>query len=147
MGGSCFGNIFKISTFGESHGEALGVVIDGLPAGLRIDREVIRQEMARRRPGQSLLTTSRQEDDQVEILSGILDDISTGTPMAMLIRNTSQRSGDYRNWQKFSVPDTLITVITQNTASGITGAADVLPGGKPAPEWPPVLWPKCCCIP
>ena len=75
MGGSVFGNIFKISTFGESHGEALGVVVDGMPAGIRIDREFLDREMARRRPGQSALTTSRSESDHVEILSGVLGDV------------------------------------------------------------------------
>ena len=95
MSGNSFGNIFKITTFGESHGEALGVVIDGVPAGLKIDREFIARQMARRRPGQSKMTTARQESDQVEILSGVLDDIATGTPLAMIIRNTNQRSKDY----------------------------------------------------
>lgn len=95
MSGNSFGTIFRITTFGESHGEALGVVIDGLPAGITIDREFINREMARRRPGQSAMTTSRQESDEVEILSGVLEGVSTGTPLAMLIRNTSQRSKDY----------------------------------------------------
>lgn len=97
MSSDSFGNIFRITTFGESHGEALGVVIDGVPAGLPIDRKFINCEMARRRPGQSELTTSRSESDQVEILSGVLNDVATGTPLAMIIRNTSQRSKDYSN--------------------------------------------------
>lgn len=104
MSGSIFGNIFKVSTFGESHGEALGVVIDGLPAGVKIDREFLAFEMSRRRPGQSQLTTSRNENDAVEILSGVLDDISTGTPLAMIIRNTSQRSKDYSNLENVFRP-------------------------------------------
>ncbi len=104
MSGSVFGNIFKISTFGESHGEALGVVIDGLPAGIRIDRGFIAAQMARRRPGQSALTTSRQEADEVEILSGVLDDVSTGTPLAMIIRNTNQHSKDYSELEKIFRP-------------------------------------------
>ena len=95
MGGNSFGNIFKITTFGESHGEALGVVVDGMPAGITVDRELLDKEMARRRPGQSQLTTTRQENDQVEIVSGIMDGISTGTPIAMLIRNNNQHSKDY----------------------------------------------------
>ena len=97
MSGTVFGSVFKISTFGESHGNALGVVIDGMPAGVKIDREFIAGEMARRRPGQSALTTARQEADLPEILSGVLDDISTGTPLAMIIRNTDQHSKDYRD--------------------------------------------------
>ncbi|MBE6359026.1 MAG: chorismate synthase [Lentisphaerae bacterium] len=104
MGGSVFGNIFKISTFGESHGEALGVVVDGMPAGIRIDREFLDREMARRRPGQSALTTSRSESDHVEILSGVLGDVSTGTPVAMVICNTSQRSKDYSELEEVFRP-------------------------------------------
>ena len=95
MSGSSFGNIFKIATFGESHGAALGVVIDGVPAGLPIDLAFIQSELDRRRPGQSSLTTARKEGDQAEILSGVLNGIATGTPLAIIIRNTDQRSKDY----------------------------------------------------
>ena len=95
MSGNSFGTLFKITTFGESHGAALGVVIDGVPAGLKIDREFLDAEMARRRPGQSKLATARQESDSVEILSGVLDDVTTGTALAMLIRNCDQHSKDY----------------------------------------------------
>ena len=104
MSGNSFGNIFRITTFGESHGEALGVVIDGMPSGVKIDREFLAFEMSRRRPGQSQLTTSRSEADAVEILSGVLDDVSTGTPLAMVIRNTSQRSKDYRDLENIFRP-------------------------------------------
>ena len=95
MSGSSFGKIFHISTFGESHGAALGVVIDGVPAGLPIDINFIQSELDRRRPGQSGLTTARKEGDQAEILSGVLNGIATGTPLAIIIRNTDQRSKDY----------------------------------------------------
>ena len=95
--GSTFGKIFKISTFGESHGPAIGVTIDGLPAGIIIDIESIQNELARRRPGQSRITTQRKEEDEVEILSGIFEGISTGTPMAMIIRNQDQKSKDYNH--------------------------------------------------
>ena len=95
MSGSNFGKIFQISTFGESHGAALGVVIDGVPAGLPIDINFIQSELDRRRPGQSSLTTARKEGDQAEILSGVLNGIATGTPLAIIIRNTDQRSKDY----------------------------------------------------
>ena len=95
--GSTFGKIFKISTFGESHGPAIGVTIDGLPAGIIIDIESIQNELARRRPGQSRITTQRKEEDEVEILSGIFEVISTGTPMAMIIRNQDQKSKDYNH--------------------------------------------------
>lgn len=92
---SIFGTLFKISTFGESHGKAIGVIIDGCPAGLNIDEGFIQQELARRKPGQSKITTQRKEDDQVEILSGVFEGKTTGTPIGMLIRNKDQRSKDY----------------------------------------------------
>lgn len=95
MAGSQFGQLFRISTFGESHGPGLGVVIDGCPAGLALDEGFIQSELARRRPGQSAIVTQRQEDDQVEILSGVFEGHTTGTPLAMLIRNADQRSKDY----------------------------------------------------
>ncbi len=95
MPGNHFGQAFRISTFGESHGPALGVVIDGCPPGLTIDADFIAAEMARRRPGQSALVTQRKEGDAVEILSGVFEGRSTGTPIGMLIRNADQRSKDY----------------------------------------------------
>lgn len=90
-----FGNIFRITTFGESHGPAIGGVIDGMPAGIAIDLGEVQREMARRRPGQSDITTSRDESDKVEILSGIFEGVTTGTPIGFVIRNENQRSGDY----------------------------------------------------
>lgn len=95
MSGSSFGEIFRVSTFGESHGAALGAVIDGVPPGLPLDMAFIQHELDRRRPGQSALATARKEGDQVEILSGVLEGITTGTPIALLIRNTNQHSKDY----------------------------------------------------
>lgn len=95
MRGNSFGEIFRITTFGESHGPAIGVVIDGCPAGLDIDLDFIQMEMGRRRPGQSKLVTQRKEADQVEILSGIFEGKSTGTPIGLLIRNADARSKDY----------------------------------------------------
>jgi len=93
--GSSFGTLFRVTTFGESHGPALGVVIDGCPPRLPIDHVQIQAELDRRRPGQSRLVSQRKEADQVEILSGVLDGLSLGTPIAMLIRNADQRSKDY----------------------------------------------------
>jgi chorismate synthase len=90
-----FGKLFKITTFGESHGVALGVTIDGCPAGLEINEEFIQSELARRKPGQSKITTQRKEEDKVEILSGVFEGKSTGTPIGMIIRNEDQRSKDY----------------------------------------------------
>ncbi len=97
MAGSIFGNIFKISTWGESHGAAVGVTVDGCPAGVELSEEDIQMYLDRRKPGQSSYTTTRKEDDKVEILSGVFEGKTTGTPISMLIRNTSQRSGDYGN--------------------------------------------------
>lgn len=93
--GSQFGKVFSISTFGESHGPGVGVVIDGCPSLLPITREEIQAELDRRRPGQSKLVTQRKESDQVEILSGVLDGVTLGTPIALLVRNEDHRSGDY----------------------------------------------------
>ena len=84
-----FGNIFRLTTFGESHGEAIGGVVDGMPAGVEIDMDFIQQELNRRRPGQSALTTSRKEPDTVELLSGVFDGKSTGTPIGFIVRNTN----------------------------------------------------------
>ena len=92
-----FGNIFRLTTFGESHGDAIGGVVDGMPAGIDIDLKFIQQELNRRRPGQSKFTTSRQEADQVEILSGVFEGKSTGCPIGFIVRNTNQHSQDYEN--------------------------------------------------
>lgn len=90
-----YGTLFRISTFGESHGKAIGVVIDGCPAGLEIDQDFIQHELTRRRPGQSKITTQRQEEDKFQILSGVFEGRSTGTPIALVIENQDQRSKDY----------------------------------------------------
>ncbi len=95
MPGNSFGQLFRITTFGESHGPAMGVVIDGCPSGLKITREDIQKELDRRRPGQNDLSSPRKETDQVEILSGIFEDKSTGTPIALLIRNQDANPKDY----------------------------------------------------
>ena len=95
MSGSIFGKMFRISTFGESHGEALGVVVDGCPSNISITLEDIMKNMDRRKPGNAKIGTSRNEADLVEILSGTFEGKTTGTPIALLIRNTNQRSGDY----------------------------------------------------
>ncbi len=95
MAGNSFGKIFRISTFGESHGRAIGVIIDGCPAGIAVDLEEIQREMGRRRPGQSAIVTQRKEADQVEILSGIFEGKTTGTPLSMIIYNADARSKDY----------------------------------------------------
>lgn len=92
-----FGNIFQLTTFGESHGVAVGGVIDGMPAGIEVDEEFLQQEMARRRPGQSAITTGRNEADHVELLSGVFEGKTTGTPIGFEVRNANQHSNDYEN--------------------------------------------------
>ena len=98
------GNILKLTTFGESHGPAIGGILDGLPAGLAIDEDKIYQQLARRKTGQSSLTTSRQEEDKVEFLSGIKDNISSGHSIGFLVRNTNQKSEDYAHLENVYRP-------------------------------------------
>ncbi len=95
MAGNTFGNLFKLTTFGESHGVAIGGVLDGCPAGLNIDLEAIQRELNRRKPGQSAIVTQRKEPDTVEFFSGIFEGRTTGTPIGFAIRNTNQKSKDY----------------------------------------------------
>lgn len=95
MAGNSFGTLFKLSTFGESHGAAIGGVIDGCPAGLKIDLDLVQLELKRRKPGQSHITTQRKEDDTVEFLSGIFEGVTTGTPIGFIIKNEDQKSKDY----------------------------------------------------
>lgn len=95
MSGNSFGTLFKITTFGESHGNALGVVIDGFPAGIEIDYDFIQNELDRRKPGQSKITTQRKEGDVFEVLSGIFENKSTGMPISIMVKNEDQRSKDY----------------------------------------------------
>ena len=97
MSQSSFGNKFKVTTWGESHGKALGAVIDGCPAGLPLCEEDIQKFLDRRKPGQSRYTTARKEGDLVEILSGVFEGKTTGTPISLMVRNTDQRSRDYGN--------------------------------------------------
>jgi len=97
MAGNSFGEIFKVTTFGESHGSAIGVVVDGVPPNLPLSEPDIQFDLDRRRPGQSRITTQRQEGDKVEILSGVFEGKTTGTALAMIIRNEDQRSKDYSN--------------------------------------------------
>jgi len=114
-----FGYLFRFTTFGESHGKAIGAVVDGVPAGLKIDLDFIQSELDRRKPGKSKLETARKEDDKVEILSGVFEGVSTGTPIAMVIFNSNQKSKDYESvkdifrpshadftyWHKYGIRD------------------------------------------
>jgi chorismate synthase len=95
MAGNSFGTLYKITTFGESHGDALGGIIDGCPAGITLDFDAIQYEMARRKPGQSAIVTQRKEDDEVQFLSGVFEGKTTGTPIGFIIPNTNQKSDDY----------------------------------------------------
>ena len=95
MAGSTYGNILRITTWGESHGKALGVVVDGCPSGVALSEEDIQVFLDRRKPGQSKFTTQRKESDTVQLLSGIFEGKTTGTPISMMVPNTTQRSSDY----------------------------------------------------
>lgn len=95
MAGNTFGKLFKLTTFGESHGAAIGGVIDGCPSGLSLDLEAIQEDLNRRKPGQSEIVTQRKEPDEVEFLSGVFEGVTTGTPIGFIIKNTNQKSKDY----------------------------------------------------
>jgi chorismate synthase len=95
MAGNTYGTIFKLSTFGESHGKAIGGVIDGCPAGIELDLKAIQHDLDRRKPGQSAIVTQRKEPDEVEFFSGIFEGKTTGTPIGFAIHNTNQKSKDY----------------------------------------------------
>ena len=101
---SIFGKIFRVSTFGESHGGAVGVILDGCPPKLKLDIELIQGELNRRKPGQSKITTQRKEEDKLEILSGLKGNITLGTPIAMIVRNKDQRPSDYNNLEQVFRP-------------------------------------------
>ena len=118
MSGNTFGTLFTVTTFGESHGPAIGCIVDGCPPGLELSKEDVQPDLDRRKPGTSRHVTQRRESDTVEILSGIFEGKTTGTPIAMLIRNEDQRSkdygtiaetfrpghADYTYWQKYRHP-------------------------------------------
>ncbi|PJC60819.1 MAG: chorismate synthase, partial [Flavobacteriales bacterium CG_4_9_14_0_2_um_filter_35_242] len=97
MAGNTFGTLFKLTTFGESHGEAIGGIIDGCPAGLTLNFDAIQFELNRRKPGQSKIVTQRKEADEVLFLSGIFEGKTTGTPIGFMIKNTDQKSKDYKH--------------------------------------------------
>ncbi|MCE1197905.1 MAG: chorismate synthase, partial [Marinilabiliales bacterium] len=99
-----FGNLFRLTSYGESHGAAIGGVIDGCPAGIKLDLALIQHDLDRRKPGQSHLTTPRQESDQVEFLSGLFEGVTTGTPIGFIVRNKDHQSADYSNLQELYRP-------------------------------------------
>ncbi len=131
MAGNTIGQLFRVTTFGESHGLALGCIVDGVPPGIPLTEADLQHDLDRRRPGTSRYTTQRREPDQVKILSGVFDGVTTGTSIGLLIENTDQRSQDYSAIKDVFVRDTRITPMSRNTACAITVAVDVLPRVKP----------------
>lgn len=125
MAGNIFGTAFRITTFGESHGPAIGVVIDGCPAGLLVDEEFIQSELDRRRPGQSAIVTQRKEEDKVQVLSGIFEGRSTGMPITLLIYNADARSNDYSH-----IADKFRPSHADYTFSAKYGVRDFRGGGR-----------------
>lgn len=119
MSGNSFGKLFTVTSFGESHGPAIGCIVDGCPPGFALTEADIQIDLDRRKPGQSRHTTQRREPDEVQILSGVFEGKTTGTPIALIIHNTDQRSKDYSDILDASVPVMLITLITKSMASAI----------------------------
>ena len=126
MAGSSFGTIFRITTWGESHGKGLGVVIDGCPSGIELCEEDIQRMLDRRRPGVSNYTTSRKESDKAVIMSGVFEGKTTGTPISIMVYNEDHHSEDYSDIANFYRPGHADIHLTVSTVSGITEAADVL---------------------
>ena len=128
MSGNTFGTIFRVTTFGESHGKALGCVIDGCPPNLKIDESDIQKDLDRRKPGQSKYTTQRKEDDKVEILSGMFNGVTTGTPITLIIYNKDQKPKDYSEIKNKFRPGHADYTYQKNMESEIT---EVLVGHLP----------------
>ncbi len=126
MPGNTLGTFFTVTNFGESHGPAIGCVVDGCPPGLALDASDIQRELDRRRPGTSRHVTQRQEADQVEILSGVYEGTTTGTPIGLLIRNTDARSKDYTNIADTFRPGHADYATGASSACAIRAAAGVL---------------------
>ena len=144
MAGSTWGTLLTMTTWGESHGKGVGVVVDGCPAGLALCEEDIQTYLNRRKPGQSRFTTMRQERDQVEILSGVFEGKTTGTPISLLVRNTDQRSHDTVPSWIFTARDMRIIRSMKSTDPAITGAADDPPAGRPLGVWQPERLRQSC---
>lgn len=137
---SSFGTLFRVTTFGESHGPAVGVVVDGMPPGIAVAAADVQRELDRRRPGQSTLTSQRQEADRVEILSGLFEGVTLGTPIAMLVRNTDARAEDYEALRDVFRPGHADYAYQQKY-----GVRDHRGGGAPRAgrrpgAWPPERW-------
>ena len=135
MAGNTIGQLFRVTTFGESHGLALGCIVDGVPPGIPLTEAELQHDLDRRRPGTSRYTTQRREPDQVKILSGVFEGVTTGTSIGLLIENTDQRSQDYSAIRTFSVQAMPITPTNKNTVCAIIAAAGALPPAKPPCAW------------
>lgn len=144
MSFNSFGHSFRFTTWGESHGPAIGVVVDGVPPRIPLTEGQVQERLDRRRPGQSRFTTQRQEADQIKILSGVFDGLTTGTPIGMVIENTDQRSRDYGEILDRYRPGMPIMPIRPNMASATTAAAAARPPAKRRCASQPVPWPKRC---
>jgi|GEM_PF-3551355 len=142
MPGSTFGTLLKITTWGESHGKGVGVVIDGCPPKIPLTEDMIQKMMDRRKPGSSIASTSRKEADKAVIMSGVFDGMTTGTPIMIMLFNTDADSSSYSPFRTFSDPDTATLAIRQNTASGIGAAGDVRLPEKLRRGWLPEQWQK-----
>ena len=144
--GSSSGRLFRITTFGESHGGGVGVVIDGCPPGLELDEGDIQPDLDRRRPGQSRLVTQRDETDLVEILSGVSDGVTLGSPIALLVRNKDQNSGAYDHMKDLYRPSHADwSTEAKYGVRAVAGGGGRQPGrpsdGSPQPRWPASCWP------
>ena len=126
MAGSTFGTLFRMTTWGETHGKGVGVVVDGCPAGLSLCEEDVQKYLNRRKPGQSKYTTKRKEDDQVEILSGVFEGKTTGTPISMAVFNKDQHQKIIRQLKMYIVRDMQIIHLIRNMVFVITAVVDVL---------------------
>jgi chorismate synthase len=142
MSGNTYGKLFTVTTAGESHGPALVAIVDGCPPGLELSIEDMQRDLDRRKPGTSRHTTQRQEDDLVEILSGVFEGKTTGCSIGLLIRNTDQKSKDTPRSKIPSAQPMRITPITTNTVSVITVAVAAVRPVKPPCVWPPVRLPR-----
>ena len=140
MSGNTFGKLFTVTTFGESHGPGLGAIIDGCPPGLPICEEDLQQDLDRRKPGQSRYTTQRREGDEVEILSGVFEGKTTGTPIGLLIRNTDQRSKDYGK-----IKDQFRPAHADYTYQQKYGFRDYRGGGRSSARETAMRCGGCCC--
>ena len=141
MSGNTFGKSLVLTTYGESHGDQIGGILDGMPSGIAVDIAEVQRELDRRKPGQSALTTARTEHDLVRFHSGIFEGKTTGTPIAFSILNKDQRSKDYgANLKKCTVLPTPIMCMMRSTGTATIGAAAGRPRERRRVEWLRVRW-------